>query len=305
MKNLLLLAALLISNVFYAQFPVWINSFDSADDMAGWTFYDLNNNGNNWVQGPNIYHNGTTLAYGTAGVLRYSINNVPTGNVPSFTTENDWAISPEIDLTQASGTITLAAYIGRQRTTHINVSRVVYIYESTPQKPVPDLSDFQALAVDANGNQLENNPYIMAVSGFPADLTQTVESLINISAFAGKKIYLGLWSNRVSSGASLNVQNINIDEMGIFASVLGRNDFEKGSDITRIMQNPASSELLLELNPSFSPKSTTIKIYNIVGQEVMSVPYSATTNVTSLSSGTYLVQVTDGNVAEKLKFIKK
>ena len=84
------------------------------------------------------------LAYGTAGVLRHSINLVPTGNANGFTTENDWIISPQIDLTNTAGTITLAAYIGRQRSTHTIVARELFIYVSTPQKEVPTLSDFQA-----------------------------------------------------------------------------------------------------------------------------------------------------------------
>lgn len=305
MKNLLLVAALLISTAFYAQFPIWINSFDTADDMAGWTFHDLNQNGNSWLQGPNIYHNGTSLAYGNSGVLRYSINNVPSGNVPSFATENDWAISPEIDLTTAAGTVTLAAHIGRQRTTHMNVSRVLYIYESTAQKPVPDLSDFQALAVDANGNQLENNPYIIAGIGFSSDLNQTVESLVDISVFAGKKIYIGLWSNRITSGVALNAQNINIDEMAIHATALGTNDIEKSKEPTRLLQNPVASALRLQLNPSLSTGLSTVSIYNMLGQEVMAFPYADRTDVSGLSSGTYLMNITDGSAFETLKFIKK
>lgn len=310
MKNLLLLAALLLSNVFYAQFPVWINSFDTADDLAGWTLHDINANGNGWVQGQNIYYNGTSLAYGTEGVLRHSISNVPSGNATGFATENDWIISPEIDLTSAAGTITLAAYIGRQRANHASLGRFVYIYESTPGNEVPELSDFQALALDADGVQV-NYPYkIIAGDGgnpFPADLTQFVESLVDISAFAGKKIYIGLWSNRISSGptAAVNVQNINISEMGIYATTLSTKDVEKNKYTTRIVQNPVASELLMSLNPLVTPESATIKVYNMVGQEVLSAPYSVTTSVAALSSGTYFVKITDGTIVEKLKFIKK
>lgn len=308
MKKLVLVAALMLSNVFYGQLPVWVNSFDSADDMTGWTFHDGNANGNQWVQGQNIYHNGTTLAYGTSGVLRFSVSNVPSGNATGFATESDWVISPEIDLTSASGTITLAAYIGRQRANHVSLSRFVYIYASTPEKPVPALSDFQALALDGDGNQV-NYPYkIIAGDGgnpFPSDLTQFVESLVDISAFAGKKIYIGLWSNRISSGAAVNVQNINIDEMGIYATALNTKDIEKGSIATKILQNPATSELVLDLNPSFSAEQTMVTIYNMMGQEVMALPYAARTSVTSLSSGTYLLTIRNGNTVEKLKLIKK
>lgn len=309
MKNLLLVAALLLSNLFYGQLPVWVNSFDSADDMAGWTFHDLNANGNKWIQGQNIYHDGTSLIYGTSGVLRYSISNVPTGNVTGFATENDWVISPEIDLTSASGTITLAAYIGRQRTTHVSLGRYIYIYVSTPEKQVPELSDFQALAVDANGNQV-NYPYEMVAgqggTPFPNDLTEFAESLEDISAFAGKKIYIGLWSNRISSGTTggRNVQNINIDEIGIYATALGTKDIEKGAT-TKILQNPAASELVLELNPALAPEQTTVTMYTMLGQKVMAMPYAARTDVASLANGTYLITITDGTTVERLKFIKK
>lgn len=305
MKNLLLVAALLFSTTFYAQFPVWINSFDTADDIAGWTFHDLNQNGNNWLQGQNIYYNGTSLAYGNLGVLRHSISNVPSGNATGFATENDWIISPEIDLTGAGGTITFVAYISRQRTTHTSVSRVLYVYESTAQKPVPDLSDFQAMAVDANGNQLTENPYVLTGVGFTTDLNQTVECLVNISTFAGKKIYIGLWSNRVASGNAFNSQNINIDEMAIYATTLGRNDIEKSKEPTRLLQNPATSELRMQLNPSFSTDFSTVRIYNMLGQEVMAFPFANSTDVSGLSSGTYLVRITDGSAFETLKFIKK
>lgn len=310
MKKLVLVAALLLSNVFYAQLPVWISTFDTAGDMTGWTFHDGNANGNQWMQGQNIYHNGTTLAYGTSGVLRFSISNVPSGNATGFATENDWAISPEIDLTSASGTITLAAYIGRQRTTHTSLTRFLYIFVSTPQKEVPELSDFQAMAVDAGGNQI-NYPYKIAAgeagSPFPSDLTQFVESLVDISAFSGKKIYIGLWSNRQTTGTTggINVQNINIDEIGIYATALGTKDIVKGANASKILQNPAVSELVLELNTSFSPEQTMIRLYNMMGQEIMAVPYAARTNVGALPSGTYLVAVTNGSTVEKLKFIKK
>lgn len=312
MKNLLLLAALLVTNVFYGQLPVWINSFDSPDDMIGWTFHDLNGNGNQWVQGQNIYHNGTSLVYGTSGVLRFSISNVPSGNATGFATENDWVISPEIDLTSVSGTITLAAYLGRQRTTHTSVSRFAYIYASTPEKQVPDLSDFQSMALNAAGEQI-TYPYLLGAgegagrNPFTSDLTQFAESLVNISAFAGKKIYIGLWSNRITTGitAGQNVQNINIDEMGIYATELGTKDIDKGLNTTKILQNPATSELVLELNPLLSAEQTTVKMYNMMGQEIMTAPFSTRTDVSFLSSGTYLITITDGDTVEKLKFIKK
>ncbi|WP_313092695.1 T9SS-dependent choice-of-anchor J family protein [Chryseobacterium flavum] len=307
MKKIILSFVLVLSQMFTAQSLVWSNSFDTAADLQGWTFHDLNSNSNGWIQGQNIYHDGTSLTYGTAGVLRHSISLVPTGSVAGFGTENDWIISPEIDLTSATGTITLAAYVGRQRTSHTIVGRDLYIYVSTPQKQVPDLADFQAMTVDANGNDLPS-PYKIQVGSsdnpFPSDLTQFVEDLVDISAFAGKKIYIGLWSNRKPNGN--NIQNINIDEISIYASsFLGTKDVKGNKNITRIAENPVREYLQLQLNPVLKENITVITIYNAAGQKVLSAPYSRSVNVSVLSKGAYLIEVTDGKTTERLKFIKK
>lgn len=307
MKKLFLLSIVLVSQAAAAQFQVWSNSFDTPADLQGWTTHDLNNNGNGWVQGQNIYHNGTALTYGTSGVLRYSVSLVPTGNAPGFGTENDWIISPEINLEGAAGTISLAAYIGRQRTTHLNFGRDIFIFVSTPQKQVPELADFQAMTVDANGNDIPS-PYSIIAGNtnnpFPADLTQFNENLIDISAFAGKKIYIGLWSNRKPSGN--NLQNINIDEISIYASsFLGTKDIKKKEKLTKIMENPVKDFLQIKLSPDFSENKTTVNIYNIAGQKVFSTQYTRSLNVGTLQTGAYITEISDGKTTERLKFIKR
>lgn len=308
MKKLFLLSVVLLSQAAAAQALVWSNSFETSADLQGWTFHDLNNNGNGWVQGQNIYFNGTNaLTYGTAGVLRYSVSLVPTGNAAGFASENDWIISPPIDLQGASGTISLAAYIGRQRTTHFNIGRDLFIYVSTPSKPVPTLADFQAMTVDAGGNDIPSPYSVIAgtvANPFPNDLTQFNESIVDLSAFAGKKIYIGMWSNRKPSGN--NLQNINIDEMAIYASTfLGTKDIKKKENLTKIGENPVKEFLQLQLNPEFKANATTIIIYNMAGQKILSAPYSRSVNVAALQAGMYMAEVSDEKTTEKLKFIKK
>lgn len=306
MKKLVLFSILFLSQSIFAQYPVWINSFDTPADLQGWSFHDLNGNANGWVQGQNIYHNGTALVYGNAGVLRHSINLVPTGNATGFATENDWIISPEIDLSNAGGTLTLAGYIGRQRSTHVNVGRDIYIYVSTASKPVPELSDFLQLATDAQAAGGATYKFSATSANLPTDLTQFAECLVNISAFAGKKIYIGLWSNRIASGAAVNSQNINIDEMAIYSSaVLNTKDIKASKNLTKVMENPVSASLQLQLNPGLKENATTVSIYNMTGQKVFMSKYSRNINVNTLSTGTYFAEVSDGNVIERLKFIKK
>lgn len=307
MKKIILSSVLFLSHVAAAQSLVWGNSFDTPADLQGWTFHDLNSNGNGWVQGQNIYHNGTSLTYGTAGVLRHSISLVPTGNATGFATENDWIISPQIDLTNVSGTVTLAAYIGRQRSTHIIVARDLFIYVSTPQKEVPELSDFQAMTVDANGNDISSAYKIQvgdSANPFPADLTEFVESLVDLSAFAGKKIYIGMWANRKASGN--NIQNINIDEIGIYAdSFLGTKDVKRNKIVTQIAENPVKESLQLQLNPALKENITVVSIYNAAGQKVLTAQYSKAIHLAGLTPGAYIAEITDGKTTERLKFIKK
>lgn len=307
MKKLFLLSIVLLSQAAAAQFLIWSNSFETADDLQGWTLHDLNNNGNGWVQGKNIYHNGTSMVLGTSGSLRYSISLVPTGTANGFVSENDWIISPEIDLSSAGGSITLGAYVARQRASQASVARDLYIYVSTPQKPVPALSDFQSLAVDANGNDLPN-PYKIkggyTENPFPSDVTQFVESTVDLTAFAGKKIYIGIWSNRKSTGS--NIQNINIDEMAIYATeTLNTKEIKKKEILTKIIENPVKENLQLQLNPALKENITTINIYNGAGQKVIATQYSKSMNIASLSTGVYIVEVTDGKTTERLNFIKK
>lgn len=307
MKKIILSSVLFLSHLAAAQSLVWGNSFDTQADLQGWTFHDLNSNGNGWVQGQNIYHNGTSLTYGTAGVLRHSISLVPTGNATGFATENDWIISPQIDLTNVSGTVTLAAYIGRQRSTHTIVARDLFIYVSTPQKEVPSLSDFQAMTVDANGNDISSAYKIQvgdSANPFPADLTEFVESLVDLSAFAGKKIYIGMWANRKASGN--NIQNINIDEIGIYAdSFLGTKDVKRNKIVTQIAENPVQESLQLQLNPALKENITVVSIYNAAGQKVLTTQYSKAIHLAGLTPGAYIAEITDGKITERLKFIKK
>ncbi|WP_312509740.1 T9SS-dependent choice-of-anchor J family protein [Chryseobacterium culicis] len=307
MKKILLSSVLFLSHLAAAQTLVWGNSFDSPADLQGWTFHDLNGNSNGWVQGQNIYHNGTALAYGTAGVLRHSISLVPTGNATGFATENDWIISPQIDLTNTAGTVTLAANIGRQRSTHTIVARDLFIYVSTPQKEVPTLADFQAMTVDAGGNDVQSLYKIQvgdSANPFPADLTEFVQSLVDLSAFAGKKIYIGMWANRKASGN--NIQNINIDEIGIYATAfLGPKEVKRNRTATQIAENPVKESLQLRLNPELKENAAVVSIYNAAGQKMLTTRYSGTISVQGLISGTYLAEITDGKITERLKFIKK
>ncbi|WP_163401434.1 T9SS type A sorting domain-containing protein [Flavobacterium fluviatile] len=297
MKNLLLFTALLIFNSSHAQFPVWMNSFDSAADLEGWTFHDLNNNGNNWVQGANWHlpDGEVILEAGTEQVLRYTTFPLSGIGYPNASTENDWAISPAIDLTSASGNILLAINWNRvlPKDVRNSAGRIIYISTS------PDLAGFQL--------QEGTFDYYFTSDDvtFSTNPNEFSQSILDISVFAGQTIYVGLHS-KVDDFTSLQLSPINIDQIGVFASeLLSVDDINASKVLTQIVQNPVASSLKLQLNPAFEPTTTFVKVYNMGGQKVLATPYKDQIEVAALPSGTYIVHITNGTVVEKLKFIKK
>lgn len=309
MKNIIISLSILLSGVINAQVLVWGTTFDSASSVQGWTFNDGNSNGNQWVQGQNIYHNGTENVYGTEQVLRHTVQKVPSGYYTGFAQENDWVISPEIDLTGASGTVQLAAYISRMQTNATTLSRSVWIYVSTPAKPIPDVADFNAMKVDANGNQIVS-PYSISVGytnsthpTWPSDITEFVESISDISAFAGQKIYIGLCSDRRNiGGQSTNAGNINIKEISIYAdsNTLATQDTKAKSSVA-VYPNPATDVLYLK-----GADKANVAVYNAAGQKVLSKAVTnGQLNVSELQKGVYTITIDTNGKPSTTKFIKK
>lgn len=296
-KKIILLLGLSIFGLSEAQDLVKQFTFDTPEDMQGWRFYDGNGNGNQWVQGQNIIHNGTELTYGTSGVLRHSKNLVPTGGYATgFETEDDWIISPEIDLTDASGTITFAGYVGRQGTYVARTGRQIFIYVSTPAKPVPDLADFQALsATFTMGAGTVSFPW-------PSNVEEFTEVTRDISSFAGQKIYIGMWTNNVSSGNASNYHNINIDEISIYADnyPLATQDTKTKSSVA-VYPNPATDVLYLK-----GADKANVAVYNAVGQRVLSKAVTnGQLNVSALQKGIYTITIDTNGKPSTTKFIKK
>lgn len=294
-KKIILLLGLSVFGLSGAQDLVKQFTFDTPADMQGWTFHDGNGNGNQWVQGQNIISNGTELTYGMAGVLRHSKELVPTGFAPSFETENDWVISPEIDLTGASGTITLAGYIGRQGTYVSRAGRQIFIYVSTPTKPVPDLADFQALtAAFTMGAGTTAFPWSSNVENF-------TEVTKDLTSYAGQKIYIGMLTDSNSGSTVPNFQNINIDEISIYADVLNLSVKDsKGKAVVTVYPNPVADVLYLK-----GTDKANVTVYNAAGQKVLNKAVTnGQLNVNALQKGVYTITIDTNGKPSTTKFIK-
>lgn len=304
MKKIFFAVLLLVCGSISAQEIVWETLFsDAAQVDNNWTFYDRNNNGNGWVKGKNWYReqkpDGTfEIKEGTETVLRYSLSDI-NGQFSTGYYDEDWAITKEIDLTGASGKIQLVVL---WRPVEKTGGRTVFIRESS------DLDSFVQMEDQFDLGQIFV-PYNFWTNGktvIPQDPNQFAESIIDVSAFAGKKIYIGLISaNRDWDSGNVNTP-INISEMSIYAEkVLATNEVKAGKSLTKVMQNPVAGALMLQLNPAMAAAKTAVQVYSAAGQQVLNAKYSREISVAQLAPGMYIARVSDGTHTETVKFIKK
>ncbi len=298
MKKIILSAiSLLFCTYISAQELAWSNTFDSQADLQGWTILDTDGNGNTWVQGANWYgdaNDNYKTKEGSSQVLRYSIGKSDGSYVPNYDNENNWAISPAIDLTGASGKIELAMYWRLIDPRNYNVGLDIYISETN------DLATFEALSANASPYALWSNDFT-----FPANPDEFAEKVFDISSLAGKKIYIGM--KRAGGNVDQYQQgNLNIDEMSIYAeNLLATNEIKAGKSLTKVAQNPVGNALMLQLNPAMAAAKTSVQVYSAAGQQVLNAKYAKELNVSALAPGMYLARVSDGTLTETVKFIKK
>jgi hypothetical protein len=99
-----------------------------------------------------------------------------------------------------------------------------------------------------------------------------------------------------SLGTCTNVVPVTISE------ILGDKSFDMAN--FAYYPNPVNSDL----NISYSTEITAVEVYNLLGQNVLTVKPNATTakiNMSALAEGTYVVKVAAGSVTKTVKVIKK
>lgn len=283
-----------------AQELVWENTFDAPTDLSDWSLHDIDGNSNNWKQGKNWYKDANDnyqTKEGSASVLRFSGSKIDGSYVSGYEAENNWIVSSVIDLTGASGKVELAINWNKINPRSNGIGRVIYISETNDIewfKSQADVNyDYYISDTDADGNQ------IIIPSG-----NDFYEHVLDISTFAGKKIYIGL---RSADPQNFEGSYINIDNMAIYADInnLATNEVKAGKSLTKVAQNPVSTSLMLHLNPAMVEAKTTVQVYSAAGQQVLNAKYSREISVAQLAPGMYIAKVSDGTHTETVKFIKK
>lgn len=112
------------------------------------------------------------------------------------------------------------------------------------------------------------------------------------------------------NGRQVSVRAIGANgcESAVSSSVLSVNKLSIGSDEISVYPNPAKQQLNIAFNGAFTSEKLTVKIFNIVGQEVMNLWTVAENNsllsldVSSLSSGIYVLNISNSeeSISQKL-----
>ncbi len=285
MKKNLFLAALLagISVTSQAQITVWEDDFND-NDVTDWTLLDIDGNTSNWQASGNLQMGDDgSIYFGTeyAVLSTYNINMQDGQNLP--TSENNWAISPAIDLSFYTGTTEL---IINAQTAIYDTAKDILIYASTS----PEQASF--VLVDTVNIFRPNGSTDVQFSDYTVDISEYVGE---------EEVYIALVT-KVTPMIGYEIDNVKINAEEIAAGL----DDLSVKTASKIKQNPVTETLQLQLGNTVNAESLNIEIYNVNGMLVKQAKYNeAGISVNGLSGGLYFLALKDGNAIERLKFIKK
>lgn len=271
--------------------------FEQAEDFAvdnlnGWIFHDLDK-GQTYTAAANTHWQNEAYV-GVAIVFNSSKTNPPFERWKSRTGEkglyffasgangttkpnNDWAIMPKVSLGNQSSFSMWAKSI----------------------EPSYGLEKFD-IAVSTTGTNPED--FIVVSGNETASVPgKWTEYTIDLSAYNNKSIYIAI--HYISD----DTYALQTDDYMIKSSNLGTIDMMNGGKkVSQIFPNPVKNELNFILTDNFSKNNVTISIFNMDGKKIASHKFNSKgINVSSLPSGFYVAEITDGNITEQSKFIKK
>jgi hypothetical protein len=266
-KNLLLASLLFAGGLFTMNAQIWSDNFDAG--VSNWTMVDSDGDGYNWeavdLGAPN-----------TPAMASYSyVNNV--GPV----TPNNYAISPAIDLTGVTGSITLSWDAKGQDASWAQERYTVYVATGNT------VADFLASSVNYSEVVTDNG-----VGG--VFYTKTLD----ISSFAGETIYVAFRHHDVTDMFSLHIDNVEVDTSASVDSALA------GS--FSVYPNPAKD--MLNISNSIGAEINSVTVSDINGRTVKQVAANGVEsqiNIADLNAGVYFVNINSNQGSLTKKIVKQ
>lgn len=259
------------------QYIIWSDDFDGTS--PAWTFHSLDENPYTWSTSKNWVMNSsfTAMVDGELDVLAwrsYTQAGVYSNNPPT----DDWTVSPMIDLTGASGSITLAINFQNDL---IDQSQSLPVYISTT-------SDIQSIK--------NSTPFTTFNFSHPQFTVQFQELTADISSFAGQQIYLAFGKKKTSGDVTNSSE---IDYVNIIS------DTPASTPVTGVSLNKPTLSLVAgtseTLTATVTPTDATNKEVTWSSSNEAVATVDAAGKVTAVAAGTAEITATtkDGGKTAK------
>lgn len=265
MKKITLLVSFLFGTLaMNAQEVVYFEDFE-GQDLSDWELHDVDGDGLNW--GDMFFvpdNNGNPVT---------PVSLISRSWQQSALTPDNWAITPAIDLTNASGDIQLSWKVTAAAAEWDNEHYSVYVATS---------KDLNTLA---NSNVNFSETY-----DDPNDNGTQYDRSLDLSSFSGDVVYIAFRHHNVT-----DQDFISIDDVKVTASILSVNDFEIYN--FKYAFNNSTKDLNLAADNNLSE----VQVIDMLGRTIITQDINATNasiNLASLTSSVYLVSVEiEGNTS--------
>lgn len=271
MNKITLLLMIFAFTFSYAQESVYFDDF-TDDTYPGWVFYDVDGDGNNWGD-LNQIEDGDGNAVTPPSLISRSWQGSPL-------TPDNWAVSPAIDLSTASGTITIDYITQVAAQTWDEETYSVYVSTSS------DLAVLQ-----------NETPVFSTTLGDGAGTNPEETHSHDISGFAGEdEVYIAFRHYNTT-----DMDFIAIHEVEVLSETLSNNQFVAENNFVQFVKDNT-------LNLQASTLLNNVEIFNLAGKRVIQNNLNAQNDVqvdiSSLNTGIYIAKLASENGVHTFKFAK-
>jgi len=241
--------------------------FENGGDLpTDWTVIDNDGDGVNWFA---LCGTGSTTAYsGECNATSASWDQSPL-------TPDNYLITPQIDLTSASGTVTLKYYTIGQDPDWADEHYKVVI-STTDASDVANFTD----------NVFEET---LSTS------TEYYEREVDLTSYIGQSIYIAWVHYNITDMFRINIDMVTVSIPDAINDV-------NGNGLISIYPNPANDKIFVS-----NAENSVVAIYNVLGEKVRSCNIfddESTIDLSDLNQGAYFVKVlTDNEIVATQKII--
>lgn len=296
MKKNTLLFLLLTSLSLGAQTTIWEDNFETHSDweiasIGNYTLID-NDGGTTWGSqdydftnegyvGTGIIWNPSMATPDATGTIwdthegSKGLYFFASGANSSTTPNDDWVITPQIDLTNYGSSV--FTFWAQSVTDNFGLERIEVAISTTDTDP-------SSFTVISPGGTFEEVP--TTYTQFSYDLT----------AYDGQQIYLAI--HYVSNDSFV----LQMDEFHVQGTSLSVNEFQQ--NLIQHSFNQNTKELTLESQEILN----SLLVYNILGQESKKIKLSnqsTKVNLSELQAGIYIVKINGNNASKTIKLVVK